>query len=257
MLSEKRVIAIIPALNEAPSIGAVLRDIASQKYHGCPIIHSVIVCDNGSTDGTGGIAKALGAQTVFESKLSYGAACQKALQHYWSCEPQSEDILVFIDADHSVDMTELTRLLKPLEDGADMVIGNRNGCDDAHSVLTPQQRFGNWLATGLIRWLWQVPVYDLGPFRCIRAQALRRMNMRDHGFGWTCEMQIRAAQLKLVVEEVPVSVRPRIGTSKISGTVMGSVRAGWGILSTVFVLWWSQTKSRRNDGIEENRLKTI
>ncbi|MEM7282210.1 MAG: glycosyltransferase family 2 protein [Pseudomonadota bacterium] len=257
MLSEKRVIAIIPALNEAPSIGAVLGDISSQKYHGSPVVDSVIVCDNGSTDGTGDIAKSMGAETVFESKRSYGAACQKALQHYWASDPKTDDILVFIDADHSVDMSELNTLLAPMTEGADLVIGNRNASEGAHSVLTPQQRFGNWLATGLIRLMWQVPVYDLGPFRCVRAQALRQMNMQDRGFGWTCEMQIRAAQDKLVVVEVPVSVKQRIGRSKISGTLMGSLRAGWGILSTVFGLWLLQTKARRDGVIQEKRLKTI
>lgn len=257
MLSEKRVIAIIPALNEAPSIGAVLSDISSQKYHGLPIIDSVIVCDNGSTDGTGDIAMSMGAETVYESKRSYGAACQKALQHYWNSEPKNDDVLVFIDADHSVDMSELNGLLAPMNEGADLVIGNRNASEGAQSVLTPQQRFGNWLATGLIRWIWQVPVYDLGPFRCVGAKALRGMNMQDRGFGWTCEMQIRAAQNQLVVVEVPVTVRQRIGTSKISGTLMGSLRAGWGILSTVFGLWLWQTKARRNGNVQEKRLKTI
>ena len=255
MLNGKRVIAIIPALNEATSISLVLGDISSQKYHGTPIVDRIIVCDNGSTDGTGDVAKQMGAETVHEAVRSYGAACQKALQHYWASDPQEDDILVFIDADRSVDVSELQQLLNPIEQGNDLVIGNRNNDGTETAALTPQQRFGNWLASGLIRILWQEPVYDLGPFRCIRAEALKRINMQDRGFGWTCEMQIRAIQEGLTMVEVPVTAKARIGQSKISGTVLGTLRAGKGILGTVFGLWLAQVfhngkSSLKNSGLE-------
>jgi glycosyltransferase involved in cell wall biosynthesis len=220
MYRDTFVSVIIPALNEESSIRRTLADLP-------PEIDEIIVCDNGSSDNTKAVAQESGATVVSESQRGYGAACLKAVASVSSrC-----DILLFIDADYSDYPEEAPKLLDPIIDNqADMVIGSRTRTPESRAALTPVARFGNLLSTSLIRRLWDVQYTDLGPFRAIRYEAYQSLDMTDRGFGWTVEMQIRAAKRGLAGAEVPVSYRQRIGTSKISGTISGSVKAGAKIL---------------------------
>jgi glycosyltransferase involved in cell wall biosynthesis len=221
-----RLAAVIPALDEASSIGLVLSDLA-----GTGAVERVVVCDNGSTDATADIASRAGAWVVRESRRGYGAACLRALA---ALEADPPDIVLFLDADRSDDPGDLSALLAPLREGtADLVIGSRARGRAESGSMTPAQRFGNWLASRLLRAFYGVPATDLGPFRAIRWDALRSLGMRDQDFGWTIEMQVKAARRGLRVREVPVRYRKRIGRSKISGTVRGTVLAGAKILGVV------------------------
>jgi glycosyltransferase involved in cell wall biosynthesis len=187
----------------------------------------VIVGDNGSADRTRELARARGAEVVEEPERGYGAACLRALAEL----DDSTDVIVFLDADYSDYPEEMRLLLEPISyDNMDVVIGSRMQNAKSRTVLTPVARFGNRLSTRLIRWFWGYCFTDLGPFRAVTMQAYKQLKMADRDFGWTVEMQIKAARMKLNAVEVPVSYRPRIGTSKISGTVTGSFRAGCKIL---------------------------
>lgn len=219
---------IIPARNEADGIRLVLKEIPKG------LVDTVIVVDNGSTDRTAREAKQAGARVVHEPKPGYGRACLAGL----AALDGFADTVVFMDADHSDYPEELSLLIDPIKEGkADLVIGSRSATAQAES-LTPQQRFGNALACWLMRCLFGTRYTDLGPFRAISRKALGRLQMRDKAFGWTVEMQAKAAIFGLRVVEVPVRYRPRIGRSKISGTLSGTLRAGAAILSTVFALAW-------------------
>jgi len=216
---------VIPALNEASSIGRVL-DLLPR-----PLVRRAVVSDNGSTDGTAAVAREHGALVVSEPERGYGAACLRGLQ---ALEREPPDIVLFLDGDLSDDPSEAGALVEPIRAGrADLVIGSRTRGAREPGALTPQARFGNWLATRLIRSLYGVRYTDLGPFRAIRWDALRTLGMRDRAFGWTVEMQVKAARRGIRAEETPVRYRRRIGRSKISGTVSGSVRAGVAILGTI------------------------
>jgi len=220
-----RIIAIIPALNEEASIGRVIADLPDA-------VSMVIVGNNGSTDRTAEVARAHGAVVVDQPERGYGAACLTALDEAGKHGP---DIILFIDGDYSDDPTEAIDVLQPILDGnADMVIGSRATGESERGSLTPPQRFGNWLSTWLIGLIWRVHFTDLGPFRAITSEALERLHMQDRNFGWTVEMQIKAAKQGLRCVEVPVRYRNRIGTSKVSGTIKGSVMAGVIILRTIF-----------------------
>ena len=210
---------IMPTRNEAAALPKVLSAIL-------PLVAEVIVVDTVSTDGTPEIAASMGARVVSEPRRGYGRACLAGI----AALSPAVDTVLFMDADASDRPEDLPRLLAPLiEDGADMVIGARS-LDVEPGALTPQQRFGNALACRLIRMIWGISYTDLGPFRVIRRDALDRLQMRDETWGWTVEMQVRAARLGLRVKEVPVGYRRRIGHSKISGTLMGTIKAGWKIL---------------------------
>ena len=210
---------IMPTRNEAAALPKVLSAIL-------PLVAEVIVVDTASTDGTPEIAASMGARVVSEPRRGYGRACLAGI----AALSPAVDTVLFMDADASDRPEDLPRLLAPIiEDGADMVIGARR-LDVEPGALTPQQRFGNALACRLIRMIWGVSYTDLGPFRVIRRDALDRLQMRDETWGWTVEMQVRAARLGLRVREVPVGYRRRIGHSKISGTLMGTIKAGWKIL---------------------------
>lgn len=210
---------IMPTRNEAAALPGVLGAIL-------PLVAEVIVVDTASTDGTPDIARRLGARVVAEPRRGYGRACLAGIA---ALSPDVDTVL-FMDADAADRPEDLPRLLAPIAAGeADLVIGARSlGVE--RGALTPQQRFGNALACLLIRLIWGVRYTDLGPFRVIRRDALARLGMRDETWGWTVEMQVRAARLGLRVAEVPVGYRRRIGTSKISGTLSGTIRAGWKIL---------------------------
>lgn len=219
---------VIPALDEERAIGGVLEALDRT------LVDQILVGDNGSRDRTAEVAIAKGATVVSVPERGYGAACLGALRHL---SPEVQ-VVAFMDADGSDDPSQLAALVRPiLLDQADLVIGSRTLGRAEAGALTPPQRFGNWLATRLIRWLYGQRYTDLGPFRAIRRSTLERIGMRDRRFGWTVEMQVRALQVGARVLELPVSYRKRIGKSKISGTLSGSAKAGWGILSTIVRLW--------------------
>lgn len=216
---------IIPALDEEHAIGALLSGVDRT------LVRDVIVGDNGSRDATAEVARAGGAEVVGVVERGYGAACAGALSRL----REDVDVVVFMDADGSDDPAEIPLLLAPiLENRADLVIGSRALGTVEPGALTPQQRFGNWLATRLIQSIYGHRYTDLGPFRAIRRELLDRIAMQDRRYGWTVEMQVRALQLGARVAEVPVRYRKRVGRSKISGTVSGVIKAGWWILYTIF-----------------------
>jgi glycosyltransferase involved in cell wall biosynthesis len=233
-----RVDAVIPAWNEAEAIALVLDALPR------PLVRRIVVCDNGSTDGTAEIARAHGAIVVREPRRGYGAACLKALA---ALDADPPDVVLFLDGDLSDDPAEAGRILEPILSGrADLVIGSRTLGSREPGALTPQARFGNWLATRLLRALYGVRFTDLGPFRAIRYRSLLGLGMRDRDFGWTVEMQIKAARAELRAAEVPTRYRRRIGRSKISGTLSGSVRAAIKILGTIVLDYARRGPPRRS-----------
>lgn len=222
---------IIPALNEERALPHVLADIPR------PPVRRVVVADNGSTDATASVAAEKGAEVVHEPERGYGAACLRALAHLASDPP---DIVVFLDGDYSDHPDELPALVAPIISGeAQMTIGSRATGRQERGALSPQQQIGNVVACGALRLFYGVHYTDLGPFRAIRWDTLRALGMRDRNYGWTVEMQIKAAQRHVSYREVPVSYRQRIGVSKVSGTVRGSVSAGAKILWLLGRYAWS------------------
>lgn len=221
-------------LNEEESIGLVLSDL--------PSVQEVVVCDNGSTDGSPEIARSHGATVVAEPERGYGAACLKALDFVDGLEPEPE-IIVFLDGDYSDHPEEIVSLIEKIACGQfDFVVGSRVKGNREKGAMLFQALFGNWLACFLMRLFWRVRYSDLGPFRAIRFDALKKLKMGDRNFGWTIEMQIKAAEQKLRIVEVPVSYRKRIGQSKISGTILGSIKAGYKILYTIFKYRFSKRR---------------
>jgi glycosyltransferase involved in cell wall biosynthesis len=217
---------VIPALNEEASLPLVLAALPR------PPVRRVVVADNGSADGTARVAREGGAVVVDAPRRGYGSACLAGLGFLRRHDPP--EVVVFVDADFSDHPDELPRLVAPILAGrADLVIGSRVLGNRERGALLPQARAGNLVACWMIRLLYGHRYTDLGPFRAIRWQALERLGMADPNFGWTAEMQVKALRHGLKVAEVPVSYRRRVGVSKITGTVAGTVRAGYKILWTV------------------------
>ena len=215
---------IIPAYNEENSIGRVLNDLPQEK------LKEIIVVNNASTDNTAEVARINGAKVVEESCRGYGAACLRGIS-----EVSSSDIVVFVDGDYSDYPEELDQLIKPItENRADFVLGSRMIYPESREALLPQARYGNKLATFLIYIFFGYRFTDLGPFRAIRFDSLKQINMVDTDFGWTVEMQIKAIKNNLRIEEIPVHYRKRIGISKITGTISGTFKAGVKIIYTIF-----------------------
>ena len=221
---------IIPAYNEEQSIGKVIHEIPKS------IVRNIIICNNNSTDNTSNIAKNHGAIVVDAQIKGYGSACLAGMQYVLEQEI-IPDIIVFLDGDYSDYPEEIVDLIRPIiEDNKDLVIGSRALGDLESGSMTPQQIFGNWLATNLIKIFYKYQFTDLGPFRAIRYDKLLDIKMEDPNFGWTVEMQIKAAKYKLSCTEIPVKYRKRIGKSKVSGTIKGTILAGHKILRTIFKL---------------------
>ncbi len=219
---------IIPAFNEANAVGLVIQDIPMDW------VREIIVVDNGSTDHTYEMAKSAGATALMEPRKGYGQACLTGMAHL-AASKTKPDVVVFLDGDYSDYPQQLPDLVKPiLENHADLVIGSRALGKKERGSMTPQQLFGNWLATTLILLLYKKNYTDLGPFRAIRYQSLLQIGMKDTNYGWTVEMQLKAAKLNLRTLDVPVNYRQRIGVSKVSGTLKGTIMAGYKILFTIF-----------------------
>ena len=222
MRKQKKIAVIIPALNEEKSLPKVINEIPE-------FVDKIIVVDNNSQDNSAKVASEAGAIVLHEPLRGYGAACLKGLMSV-----DTSDIIVFLDGDYSDYPNEMTTLVDPIIDkDIDLVIGSRTIGKQLAGALTPQQKLGNALACRLMHLFWKATYTDLGPFRAIKSEALNRLEMSDKNYGWTIEMQIKAAIHRLKIMEVPVRYRRRIGTSKISGTLSGTLLASIKILSVI------------------------
>src|SRR5579885_1874746 len=219
-----KISVVIPAFNEEASIGLLVADIPRN------IVDEVIVVDNGSTDKTAAIAKSKGATVVREERRGYGRACATGVEKV----SQDCDIVVFMDGDYADHPEEMPNLINPISRGDyDLVIGSRIRGNRENGSMTSTQVFGSWLSSFLIKLAYGYKYTDLGPFRAIRYQSLQSLGMSEMTYGWSIEMQVKAIQRGLRVLEVPVNYRCRIGQSKVSGTIQGSIRAGFRILWTI------------------------
>jgi len=226
VFNETDVVVVIPAYNEENSVGKVIKAIPKG-------VREIVVVNNNSNDQTPLVARKAGATVIEQPLQGYGNACLKGLA-YIASRQDKPDIIVFLDADYSDFPEELIQLIAPIvQENIDFVIGSRALGQREKGSMTPQQVFGNWLATTLIRLFYGVKFTDLGPFRAIRYNKLLDLNMQDQTYGWTVEMQVKAIQKGLLTKEVPVSYRKRIGHSKISGTIKGTFLAGYKIITTI------------------------
>ncbi|WP_419212719.1 glycosyltransferase family 2 protein [Maribacter sp. X9] len=218
---------IIPAYNEADSIALVIQELPKT-------VSEIIVINNNSTDDTAKNARKVGATVLNEDRKGYGYACLKGLD-YVASQSKPPDLIVFIDGDYSDYPAELNKVVAPiLEDDLDFVVGARKKSLREEGSMTPQQVFGNWLATFLMRLFFKANFTDLGPFRAIKYEKLKELEMQDKTYGWTVEMQLKILKKKMAYTEVPVRYKRRIGVSKVSGTVKGSIFAGIKILGWIF-----------------------
>jgi glycosyltransferase involved in cell wall biosynthesis len=228
-----RVSVIIPTHNEAESIGRVLADLPAD------LVAEVLVVDSNSTDGTPEIAAKMGARVLHEPRRGYGRACLTGL-----AATNSPDVVVFLDGDYSDRPDELPLLLNPIIDGrADITLGSRLGKQSTHGAMAWHAAFGNRLAAALIRFLYGVKISDLGPFRAGRADVLRRLDLQEYTYGWAVEMILKGTLRGFRIVEVPVSYYPRIGRSKISGTLSGTIGAAWFIFSLIVRYYFLRRRS--------------
>ncbi len=246
--------AVIPAHDEEDNIGPVVRallDLRSES--GLPVIDDLVVCDNASTDETALRARQAGARVAREPVPGYGRACLTALATL-----KTVDVVLFVDGDQAFHVRQSLDLLAPIATGADLVIGSRVLGRMEPGALSVPQIAGNRVASLLIRLLWRAKVTDLGPFRAVRADALRILEMRDTAYGWTVEMQVKAIQTRMRMVEIPVDTRRRrFGKSKVGGTVRGVIGAGVGILYMIFGLWirgWTPDSTASFPRGKENKL---
>jgi glycosyltransferase involved in cell wall biosynthesis len=227
------IVVLIPAFNEAPSIAHVLKALPTR-------VTEVVVIDNGSTDQTAAIAEAHGATVLFEARKGYGYACLKGMEYLEKKPPEG---VVFLDGDYADFPEELDQLVAPLDSGeVEFVLGARVKALREKGALTPQQQFGNGLACFLMRWLYGSRFTDLGPFRAIRWKTLQSLEMQDKTYGWTVEMQLKILRRKIPYLEIPVRYRNRIGKSKVSGTVKGTLMAGYKIMGWIGSFYFSGWK---------------
>ena len=218
---------IIPAYNEQESIGLVIQDIPDS-------VHEIIVVNNNSSDATAKNAEEAGATVLSEPQPGYGNACLKGID-YIKQQKIDTDIVVFLDGDYSDYPEELTKIVTPIiEKDIDFVLGSRVDKFREKGAMQPQQIFGNWLATFLMRLFFKSKFTDLGPFRAIKFDTLMRLQMEDPTYGWTVEMQLKILKQRFPYEEIAVKYRNRIGVSKVSGTLKGSIFAGIKILIWIF-----------------------
>ena len=230
-MQKPHITVIIPAFNEENSVGNVIRDIPKEW------VREIIVANNNSNDKTRINAQKAGAIVVDEPRQGYGYACLKGME-FLKENNIVPDIVVFLDADYSDYPEQLPDVVRPIiEEDADLVIGSRALGKKERMSMTPQQVFGNWLATFLIKKLYKVEFTDLGPFRAVKYKSLLAIDMQDTTYGWTVEMQVKACKLKMKCVEVPVDYKVRIGKSKVSGTVKGTLMAGYKIITTIFKYW--------------------
>lgn len=221
------IVVIIPAYNEEASIGKVIHEIPE-------IVSEIIVVSNNSTDSTAEVASNAGATVLFEARKGYGYACLKGMD-YISKKNEKPEIIVFLDGDYSDYPAELTKVVEPIiNDNYDMVIGSRVKKWREKGSMTFPQRFGNGLATFLMKLFFNANFSDLGPFRAIKYDKLLQLNMQDKTYGWTVEMQLKAIKQNYKYIEVPVHYKNRIGVSKVSGTIKGAIFAGVKILTWIF-----------------------
>jgi len=222
-----KIIVIIPAYNEEKSKGKVIQEIPA-------VVSEIIVVNNNSTDSTAKVAFENGATVLSENRKGYGYACLKGLEYIAQLENKPE-IVVFLDGDYSDYPDELTQIIAPiLENDIDFVIGARVAHLREKKSMTPQQIFGNWLATTLMKSFFNARFTDLGPFRALKYQKLVALQMEDKTYGWTVEMQLKVLKQKMTYVEVPVHYKNRIGVSKVSGTVKGTLMAGIKIIGWIF-----------------------
>jgi glycosyltransferase involved in cell wall biosynthesis len=222
----ERIAAVIPCLNEEPSVGGVVERLRAQPY---VRLDRIVVVDNGSTDRTGQVARAAGADVVREERRGYGHACLAGV-----LAAEDAEVIVLLDGDAADDPADLPRILGPLLEGrAELIVGSRAIGSGEPGSMTPQQVVGNRVAAGLMRLLYGSRVSDLGPFRAIRRRDLLALDMQEMTYGWSVEMMVKAARAGYRYHEVPVRYHRRIGVSKVGGTVKGSIWAGWAIISTV------------------------
>jgi glycosyltransferase involved in cell wall biosynthesis len=225
VIDGRKIVVIIPAYNEAESILKVVADIPQ-------FVDEIIVTNNGSTDNTGLMAANAGSTVLTEYEKGYGAACLKAIDYI---KADNYDVVVFLDGDYSDYPEEMYKIIEPiLKEDYDFVVGSRMIGTREKGAMLPQAVFGNWLASFLIKLFWNCDFTDLGPFRAIKYSSLQKLKMKDRNFGWTVEMQIKAAKQKMKTTEVAVSYRKRIGESKVTGTVSGTINASIKILYLIF-----------------------
>jgi glycosyltransferase involved in cell wall biosynthesis len=237
--SHPRIGAVIPALDEERSIGRVVERLRGQE-----MLNNIVVVDNGSTDGTGDIARRAGANVVREERRGYGYACKAGV-----LAARDAEVIVLLDGDAADDPDDLPRLLEPLLDReADLVVGSRTLGSREPGSMTLQQVLGNRLAAWLMRNIYDVRISDMGPFRAIRRDDLLALDMREMTYGWSAEMMVKAARAGYRYREVPVRYHRRIGVSKVGGTLRGSLKAGWCIISTTlrYSRWTPQESAGRS-----------